>query len=500
MAEISTQFHFVMATMDQIQHVQVASTIASSGIDLTCLVESNEGTVIVQRPGMGRVVVATRSATVTGTKILREQPALVWTGDDWTDFLRKFQSCSPDLQRAILDMYHPPLNSDKMVPFRSMATRLVRYGIVDDVDLIHKLIAIVHTNGHQYYGRPEVEFFEFVGLPGSQRTKLDALFIYGSKVAHSCQPTTAYTSKTQDGCLEYKVIRPMEEGDLVTFSYLEKLFVTPTHLRRKQLLQTKSFVCKCQRCTGQDYCRFLRCPRGGCKEFMTCVDSGEVSSAITWHCPECGVIDEDEADSQTKKEDGIEQELESLKTQAMFGLSRGSVSTAKALVAKASAQLSQTHYLTLRAMEHATTVSASLAAQGEQMAAMGLSSPIGTERLRLQAAESGLLYVSACECVAAGCDGRSCSVNDVEGHEPLHECTTELFHACQDLIHVPSKQWPPYAPLMVKRYIPLMRICFGESDSDVSRIEQQIASKAVAAGTTTTSGKKNRKKKRGKKK
>lgn len=492
---------------------------ASNTIDLTSLLESNQGTAIAERPEMGRVVIATRRVNVTGAKLIREHPAIVWSGEDWTELLGKFQSCSPSLQRAILDMFHPPLNSEPMLHFRALAEQLVRHGIVDDVDLIHKLMAIVQTNGHQYYGRSDVEYFEFFGLPGAQTTKLDALFIYGSKVAHSCVPTTAYTSKTQDGCLEYKLIRPMEEGELVTFSYLEKLFVTPTHLRREQLLQTKSFVCKCKRCIGPDYCRLLHCPTTGCEEFMTCIDSGDVASTITWQCSECGLIDKEGADSQMRKEIDIEQELGSLKMQAMFGLSRGSISSVKALVAKASTQLSPVHYLTLRAMEHCTTLCASLAAQGEQMAMMGLVSQMGTERLRLQAAESGFAFVSACECVAAGCDRKRCSANDVEAHAPLYECTTELFHACQDLKYVPSRQWPAHAPPMVKRYLPLMRICFGEEDTDVSDIENTIASKAVTLswstlkGTSdgnpsstkqktdnTKTGKKNRKKRRGKKK
>jgi len=495
-----------------------ASSAASSSPDLTSLLESNAGTAIAERPGMGRVVVATRPMTITGTKLIREKPAVVWTGTDWPEFLRKFQSCSKRLQRAILDMFHPPLTSKDMLPFRLPAEQLARYHILDDADLIHKLIAIIQTNGHQYYGRPSVAYSEYFGLPGTEVTKLDALFVYGSKVAHSCAPSTAYTSKTQDGCLEYKLIRPIAEGDLVTFSYLDKLFVTPTHLRREKLLLSKSFICKCQRCVGPDFCRLLHCPTTGCEEFMACTNLGDASSNTTWTCPSCGDIDEESVSGQTAKEDTIERELKSLKMQAMFGLSRGSISTVKALVAKASGQLSPVHYLTLMATEHWCTVCASLAAQSEQIAMMGLSPPIGTEGLRLQAAECGFAFVSACECVAAGCNGKHCQVDDVENHEPLYECTRELFHACQDLIHVPQRRWPRYAAPMVTRYVPYMRICYGENDTDVADIERQVASKAVAApssgtlarqsaepapkqkATGTTTGKKNRKKKRGKKK
>lgn len=115
------------------------------GIDLTSLLESNAGTVVKKQPSLGRVVVATRLMDATGTKIIRERPSLVWPGSDWLEFLRKFQSCSSSLQGAILDMFHPPLDSENILPFRRQAQQLVAYNVVDDIDLIHKLIAIVQT-------------------------------------------------------------------------------------------------------------------------------------------------------------------------------------------------------------------------------------------------------------------------------------------------------------------------------------------------------------------
>ena len=405
--------------------------------------------------------------------------------------------------------------------------QLVNYGVLDNVELIHKLIAIVVTNGHQYYGRPDVAYAEFFGLPGQQGTDMNALFVYGSKVAHSCEPNTAYSSKTADGCLEYKLIRPLKEGDLVTFSYLDKLFATPTHIRRDKLLKSKSFICKCERCVGPDFCRFLNCPTTGCVECMTCVDPGDISCSTTWSCPACGVIDTERVEIQTEKEELIQRELQSMKMKAMFSLSGVPPSSLRSLVARASSQLSPVHYLTLLAMEQLTTVCASLAAQTEHIASMmGTSNrmprqnpniALRSEELRLQAAESGFAFVFACECVAAGCNGKHCQVERMR-HEPVYECSVELFHACQDLIRVPSKKWPTYAVPMVKRYLPNMRVCFGDDDIDVQNIETQITSKSLPTTApsdpegqrsspsvgqnppTKTWKKNNRKKKRGKKK
>jgi hypothetical protein len=60
---------------------------------------------------------------------------------------------------------------------------------------------------------------------------------------------------------------------------------------------------------------------------------------------------------------------------------------------------------------------------------------------------------------------------------------------------------------MVERYLPNMRICFGEEDADVREIEQKIVNYKVAESPPVSkpqaashrSGKRNRKNKRGKK-
>mmetsp|Transcript_8801 Transcript_8801/g.15950 ORF Transcript_8801/g.15950 Transcript_8801/m.15950 type:complete len:484 (+) Transcript_8801:1385-2836(+) len=478
-------------------------TDPDGGIDLTCLVETNEGTVVKKQPNMGRVVVATRLIDITGTKLIRERPSLVWSENNWLEFLHKFQSCSSSLQGAVLDMFHPPLDSDLLLPDRVKAHQLASFGTIQDIDLIHKLLAIVKTNGHQYYGIPDVSYTETFGFPGMHATELCALFIYASKVAHSCIPNTAYTSKTQDGCLEYKLIRPIPDGEMVTFSYLDKLFVTPTHIRREKLLKSKSFLCKCQRCIGPDFCRLIHCPTSGCNDCMACVDPGD-GGVTRWSCPNCGELDQNQVLTQTQKEKAIQDELNALKMQAMFGVSRGSITTAKALAKKASVQLSPVHYLVISATEHCATLCASLAAQ---MSAQGPAFRKGLLSLRLEAAELGFAFVSASECAAVGCNGKECSVHDVEAHDPLYECSSEMFFACQDLMQAPPNEWPTYAPLMVERYLPNMRICFGEEDADVREIEQKVVNYNVAESPPMSkpqaashrSGKRNRKKNRGKK-
>jgi hypothetical protein len=159
------------------------------------------------------------------------------------------------------------------------------------------------------------------------------------------------------------------------------------------------------------------------------------------------------------------------------------------------------------------------AAQLEQLAGIGV--PLYREKgeqMRLQAADAGFVYVSACECVAAGCNGKDCTIDDTGHHPRLYECAVKIFQACQDLMEVSPRKWPRYAVPMVKRYLPSMRVCFGEEDIDVRQVEAKIvnnkkqvipssgdpgpepakspATKAVAKKVS----KNNNKKKRGKKK
>jgi hypothetical protein len=86
-----------------------------------------------------------------------------------------------------------------------------------------------------------------------------ALFLFGSKVEHSCCPNVAYSSKTSDGLMEYKVIHPIKAGENVSFSYILDVFTSPTHERRQKLLLQKDFVCMCDRCKGPDFSRVAQC-------------------------------------------------------------------------------------------------------------------------------------------------------------------------------------------------------------------------------------------------
>jgi hypothetical protein len=173
-------------------------------------------------PELGRVVCATRPFAA-GDVVLAEPPLLVWqpTSSDPEGrlaLLAGFRAASPDVQARVLDMVHPPLDSTdkRVVHQRSEAARLCASApelAGFDRALAHKLLLISDTNCHAYIGADVQKKKEVVG----QVVNPCALFDVGSKVAHSCRPTTLYSSKHGDGKLRYIAVRAIEPGELITF-------------------------------------------------------------------------------------------------------------------------------------------------------------------------------------------------------------------------------------------------------------------------------------------
>jgi len=128
--------------------------------------------------------------------------------------------------------------------------------------------------------------------------------------------------------------------------------MTPTHVRRNKLMDSKSFFCMCERCTGPDYCRYHKCPNGGCDAFATCTQADEEATAV-WNCAACGTLEESFKRSMAKREETIKEELSRVERMIM---GRGGVGNVRprvlmAVVKKASNTLSPLHFLTLEALE-----------------------------------------------------------------------------------------------------------------------------------------------------
>ena len=277
--------------------------MASASIDVEWLesyvvnvdAEDKPATEIVSTEDLGRVVVATKDFLNVGEVILREKPLLVW--DNQTNgtrqYLDAFLDAPAEVQNLVLDMHTPPESSQYMKSLRSTALNFCnafpRYSAVLGVDKMVKLIGVSNINAHEYNGRPPEAFYDVVSEARRLSSGRSALFAYGSKVAHSCCSNATYTSKTSDGCLEYKVIAPIRGGGVISFPYIDNNPSVPTHHRREELMATKVFFCECEKCSGLDYARLHSCPSKCCSGKVSCVKPKEDSDTI-WLCTECGPV------------------------------------------------------------------------------------------------------------------------------------------------------------------------------------------------------------------
>jgi len=180
----------------KLSELSIETDVSKDGSTLTRYVETTESTKLTTLPDYGRVLLVTTSADVDST-LFRESPVLVWKTDNWVDFLRSFQALMEDDKQCVLDMFHPPLHHPTKHVWLYHASSLSKC-ISLDVGLIHKLVlAISNTNAHSYAGTIEGNVYTEGGSPGTSAKS--ALFLYRSKVAHSCCPNTAYSSRTTDG-------------------------------------------------------------------------------------------------------------------------------------------------------------------------------------------------------------------------------------------------------------------------------------------------------------
>ena len=124
-----------------------------------------------------------------------------------------------------------------------------------------------------------------------------ALFRRASKVAHSCAPNLLLVpGEAEDGtpCVNYRALRPIAEGELLTYSYLGDFDLCwPTALRRMRLRETKFFHCCCQRCAAEyDALRCVPCAVETCPGTMFYseqAEAGETADGIArpWRCTRC---------------------------------------------------------------------------------------------------------------------------------------------------------------------------------------------------------------------
>lgn len=158
-----------------------------------------------------------------------------------------------------------------------------------DVENLMRFLHIVDLNIHR--DGEEMGHDRFAGI-----------FVLGSKFSNSCAANCKW-SFSDDGYLEYHAIRPIAPGDVLSFSYIGNgMSLVMGTVERRRRLGSLWFVCSCERCTGPDLARQMRCPACKSPQCMPVRDDSNAASAdwagdralrelipeaVTWHCAAC---------------------------------------------------------------------------------------------------------------------------------------------------------------------------------------------------------------------
>lgn len=456
--------------------------LTEAHVFLTRYLDSDDFVKLGETEELGRVVLATKNIAV-GSKIIRESPIMVWKHGQFVDFYNKFKELPDKDKDGILDMYSFPLDSPQVLSNKASILQAAWLCGVE-ITLAMKLFSICSANAHEYIGRDNESYREVVSYSPRVHSGQAALFLFASKVPHSCNPNSAYTSQTKYGKLEYKVIRDIIEGQIVSFSYLDDLWETPTHLRRKKLQNERSFLCNCNRCVDTDHLRKMQCE--SCRGSLLC--SYDTKQVPSWHCEKCqGITDRASCE---KREAEIEETNRSYDMKMMMGgIHSFPLKALESHIQKAEKILHPHHYLVIQALNSYIRLCASKAADIESVptymratilarVAQNFGDP---KQMRSKAASAAFQKVLKIECIASGCDGQNHGRDEII-HPVQYQSAVTMFHACQDLLSCPPAMWPKSARKMVHRYLPPMKLQFGESDEDVASIEQKLLGGASRPG------------------
>ena len=345
--------------------------------------------------GLGRTLKAARSFNV-GDIVLEEKPLLIYPSKDLLQMLALFSQLENDEKEKLLDFHsYTDCEQARFGEFRrelehlSQLLATERYQIVlKSINLSEaiafRLMSISHINSHSFAGvqLPLKERFSVL----ADSTEYSAFFAYGSKAAHSCAPNCNYSSKNSNGSLVYYAIRPIKEGDIISFSYLN-LFGNPTHRRRKALIATKDFFCTCTKCSDPDLMNGFPCSKAAvtakmqkkCPGIAFCCQTSDLSTS-QWTCSLCG----DHSEPQVQAEGLVQARFDEIKALAESGeLSPSLCKRLDALITEAvNSLLSPTHYLVVEMLFTLSRFHASGAAIVQE------EMPRMAAQFRLQAAET----------------------------------------------------------------------------------------------------------------
>lgn len=432
-------------------------------VDLNMFLVENKGLAIRHHPEMGRAMVAERTfgKEEVGSTVLIEKPCLICQQNDEMGFLEEFLEAPVEVQVGILDMFFQPLESPMGQSLIKPAKLLFMLGVLEEFLVIHQLLSIWKTNGMQW------------------NDDQSALALFASKFSHSCNPSLGFS--TCNGFIEFILLRPIEKGEIVTFSYLTDILETPTFERRQILLDTKSFICRCDRCMGPDYSRCMQCP--------TCPDEkipcyypyvDEKPFEPMWACPKCGLVDtgvmEQREKNISEKLDAVDKDIQSTTFHTRSSITPNAL---QELLKECQSSLSPVHYLTMKALRLLFSLSTTLAyyyTKNIILRKRNVSENMVYAMFRTSAC-AGFELAIAGECCAANRPGGyhgdkpNCFVLN---HDASFDRALPVRHALENLFQIPLPWWPPMSLEMAKRYLPYIKSKYSTPTSKISDQENPL--------------------------
>jgi len=408
---------------------------------------------------LGRVLVASKSF-VAGDIVLEESPFSVFQGS--VGLMTQFSSMNEIQKGLLMDFQHVHSLDDCLHPnFRQLIDEQLQDQLRSDEflalmtrcqvdrDSYIRLLSLMLINTHM--------FDDGNGFPAG------ALFYTASKMAHDCNPNCSYSSKILQNHLVYFANRDIAEGEILSFSYIEKDYL-PAYQRKQILQKSKNFTCRCSTCSSADYARGLRCCGLGCPGYTyPTPSSAEISSNDSndsWSCDSCLCKDtptELLSRVETMYAKFLKFKLDTTEvTPEITGHVGDMLNELESLVAF-------TNYRLIEIEEYFAQVLDFVIRSWEEV------------QNHRKATESRELAVSVLlrltkriECLNQKCaQGSSCNAT----HPPLASCASNILwaalHAIKERKGTATRQ---RLPARVVSYLPILTMCFGSEDIDVRSI------------------------------
>ena len=393
----------------------------------------------------GRILIATKSFNV-GDIVLEETPFAVYS-KGWPELLIHFSNMSSEDKCKLMDFQHlespeeanneefkKEIESDfnDMMEIESIQQLLNHYEISRITAF--KIAMICRINAHRFIGKSE-DYKETISAQSkSQSTYPSALFYFASKVQHSCNPNTIYTSKLLNDHLVYYAIKPIEKGESITFSYIDGITLS-TSERREQLLHTKDFYCCCDRCLTEP--------------------------------------NDDNNESITTASNTILSEFVQIQAQVYStGLTSCEVNRLTKLAEKAVQLLPRTHFIIINLYMTLSQYNASLAVDYESTRNILYQDKI--IKYRLASIEYSLQVIKLVECRHANCHSEEiCQIS----HPVVGHVIHYILWLCMDSIKINK-----VLPDRVTDYLPFLILNYGPQDNDVKIIKKYLLKKQSSTG------------------